>query len=235
MSVVAIIPARGGSKRLPRKNIRSFGGRPVIAYPIERALESSLFSNVVVSTDDDEIAEVAVQYGAEAPFKRPAELSDDYAGTTAVIAHATRWATETYSDVDLICCIYPATPFLMTSDLHRAHEIMRTEDWDYCLSACEFASPIFRSFQARADRGLEMFFPDRFSARSQDLPHALHDAGQFYFGGTQAWLAESPLFGARSTFVELPRWRVHDIDTPDDWRRAELVWTAMRSSDPSEI
>jgi N-acylneuraminate cytidylyltransferase len=229
MTILAVIPARGGSKRIPRKNIRVFAGRPMIAYPIGYALESGLFDKVIVSTDDDEVAGVAISHGAEAPFRRPAELSDDHAGTTAVIAHAARWAADTLGGVDLVCCIYPTTPFLVTDDLKRACDTMRTGGWDYCLSVCEYGSPIFRSFQARPDGGLQMFFPGKFPLRSQDLPRALHDAGQFYFGATEAWLSERPIFGPRSAFVELPRWRVHDIDTPDDWRRAELVWAAMQA------
>lgn len=229
MSALAVIPARGGSKRVPRKSIRSFAGRPVISYPIRYAIESGLFDNVIVSTDDGEIARIATECGAQVPFVRPAELADDHTGTLAVIAHATRWATEALSGIDLVCCIYPASPFLVVDDLRRAHGLMRGDTWDYCFSVCEYASPIFRSFRARPDGGLEMFFPEKFPMRSQDLPQALHDAGQFYFGTVRAWLEERPIFGARSTFVELPRWRVHDIDTPDDWRRAELVWHALQA------
>jgi pseudaminic acid cytidylyltransferase len=229
MSVVAVIPARSGSKRVPRKSIRLFAGRPMIAYPIGYALESGLFDKVIVSTDDDEIARIAREHGADVPFVRPAELADDHTGTLPVVAHAARWATATLADVDLICCIYPTSPFLVVDDLRRAHDTMRAGTWDYCFSVCEYGSPIFRSFRARPDGGLEMFFPDQFPVRSQDLPRALHDAGQFYVGTVPAWLEERPIFGPRSTFIELPRWRVHDIDTPDDWQRAELVWRALHT------
>lgn len=226
---LCVIPARGGSKRVPRKNIRDFDGRPMITYPITAAQESGLFDRIIVSTDDDEIASIARSGGAEVPFRRPAELADDHAGTIAVIAHATEWAIESGFKPSLVCCIYPATPFLVIDDLKQAHEAMLASRWDYCFSVCEYASPIFRSFEALPNGGLRMFFPDKFSERSQDLPHALHDAGQFYFGRPEAWLEARPLYGPHSSFVELPRWRVHDIDTPDDWLRAELVWRAIKA------
>lgn len=230
MSTIAIIPARGGSKRVPRKNIRPFAGRPVIAFPIQRAQESGIFDRIVVSTDDDEIADIATSLGADVPFRRPAELSDDYATTIPVIAHATDWVERNFGGVHQVCCLYPTTPFLMAEDLLAARNLLISGRWDYCFGACEYGSPIFRSFQRHADGGLEMFFPEKYSARSQDLPRALHDAGQFYFGKADAWLSNRPIFGIRSTVVELPRWRVHDIDTDDDWRRAELVWNALTSA-----
>lgn len=231
MSTIAVIPARGGSKRVPRKNVRSFAGRPVISYPIRCALASGIFDRVFVSTDDDEIAEIATRLGAEVPFRRPVELSDDYATTVPVIAHATEWAERNLGHVRHVCCIYPTTPFLMVEDLVDARNIMCAGRWDYCFGACEFGSPIFRSFERKQSGSLKMFFPDKYAARSQDLPRALHDAGQFYFGTTKAWLTNQAIFGPDSTVVELPRWRVHDIDTDDDWRRAELVWQALHSND----
>lgn len=220
---IAVIPARGGSKRIPRKNIKTFAGRPMIAWSITAALESGLFEHVIVSTDDPEIRAIAQQWGATVPFVRPAELSDDFTGTTAVIAHATQWACEQGWPVQAVCCIYATAPFLRTADLLRAQTLFATEKWAYVFTATEFAAPIFRSFQSLPQGGLEMFYPEHFGTRSQDLPQALHDAGQFYWGKTASWLQELPIFASHSHVLHIPRWRVQDIDTDADWRRAELL------------
>lgn len=224
---VAIIPARGGSKRIPRKNIREFCGKPMIAWSIEAARESSAFDRIIVSTDDQEIADVAQAWGAEAPFLRPADLSDDHTGTVEVIAHATDWAQKERWALDAVCCIYATAPFIRSDDIRNGLALLEEGDWDYCFTVTEYPSPIFRAFRETPDGGLEMFFPDKFTVRSQDLPEALHDAGQFYWGRPEAWLNHTPLFGPRSRPLRLPRWRVQDIDTEDDWRRAELIWRTL--------
>lgn len=228
---IAVIPARGGSKRIPRKNIKMFCGRAIIAWSIEAARESGLFEQIVVSTDDEEIAGVAESYGAEAPFRRPPDLSDDYTGTTEVIAHAVQWMLAEDWPVANVCCIYPTAPFVRASDLVAGLEKLHAGNWKYCFTATEYPSPIFRSIRENAAGGVEMFFPEHFKTRSQDLPRALHDAGQFYWGTAQSWKEQAPLFAITSTLVELPRWRVHDIDTQEDWERAELVWNALSSRD----
>ena len=191
---IAVIPARGGSKRIPRKNIKEFFGKPMIAWSIEAAKESKLFDHIIVSTDDAEIAEVARQWGAEVPFMRPAELADDYAGTTEVIAHATQWALDQGFDVDAVCCIYATAPFVQVKDLKRGLEALNSGGWAYSFTVTDYASPIFRSFKQTAAGGIEMFFPEHFSTRSQDLPTALHDAGQFYWGRPSAWLKGKRIF-----------------------------------------
>ena len=224
---ICIIPARGGSKRIPRKNIRSFCGKPMIAHSIEAARACGVFERIIVSTDDDEIADVAESWGAEVPFRRPESLSDDHAGTTEVIAHATAWAQEQGWSVDAVCCIYATAPFVQAEDLCTGLKMLEEGDWDYCFTATEYPSPIFRAFQETSDGGVEMFFPEKFSTRSQDLPEALHDAGQFYWGRPSAWMEQNRLFGPRSRTLRLPRWRVQDIDTEDDWKRAELIWQAV--------
>lgn len=223
MMKIAVIPARGGSKRIPRKNIKAFSGKPMIAWSIEAAKSSGLFDRIIVSTDDEEIAAVARGWGAEVPFMRPAELSNDYAATTAVIAHATQWALDQGLDVTAVCCIYATAPFVRTDDLKRGWDALSSGDWDYAFTVTDFAAPIFRSFKQTPEGGLEMFFPEHFSTRSQDLPIALHDAGQFYWGRPVAWLEGRRIFDRRSTPVLIPRWRVQDIDTPDDWERAEIL------------
>lgn len=220
---LAVIPARGGSKRIPRKNIKLFNGKPMIAWSIEAAKSSGLFEHIIVSTDDAEIAEVAKQWGAEVPFLRPEELSNDHAGTTPVIAHATQWAIDQAMDVEAVCCIYATAPFVQVDDLKRGWEALNSGDWDYAFTVTDFAAPIFRAFKETGTGGIEMFYPEHFATRSQDLPVALHDAGQFYWGRPAAWIEGKRIFDQRSKPVVIPRWRVQDIDTPDDWARAEIV------------
>jgi len=226
---LAVIPARGGSKRIPRKNIKNFCGKPMIAWSIEAAKSSGLFEHIIVSTDDAEIAEVAKQWGADAPFIRPAELSNDFAGTTEVVAHATQWAIVQKFEVEAVCCIYATAPFIQASDIIRGWDLICGGTWNYVFSATDYAAPIFRSFKQLKNGGIEMYFPENYGSRSQDLPNALHDAGQFYWGRPESWTDMKPDFDANSTVVVIPRWRVQDIDTHDDWRRAELMSNAIAS------
>jgi N-acylneuraminate cytidylyltransferase len=220
---IAVIPARGGSKRIPRKNIRDFCGRPMLAWSIDAARASTLFDHVLVSTDDREIATVARDWKAEVPFVRPDELSDDHAGTTEVVGHATSWALTNGWPLSAVCCIYATAPFVQPADLRRGLDALESGDWDFAFSVTEFPSSIFRSFRQLPEGGLEMYFPEQFQTRSQDLPIALHDAGQFYWGRPDAWVGHKPIFGRRSVPVFIPHWRVQDIDSEDDWRRAELL------------
>lgn len=220
---VAIIPARGGSKRIPRKNIREFCGKPMIAWSIGVAKESGLFDCIAVSTDDDEIAQIAKQWGADVPFRRPADLADDHTGTTQVIAHAAQWSRDQGWDVSAVCCIYATAPFINVADIQRGMLALETGKWQYTFAATEFAAPIFRAFKQRPDGGVQMFFPEHFSTRSQDLPLALHDAGQFYWGRVSAWIEGLRIFASHSLPIAVPRWRVHDIDNEDDWIRAEIA------------
>jgi len=220
---IAIIPARGGSKRIPHKNIKPFCGKPMIAWSIEAAISTSLFTHIIVSTDNSKIAEVARQYGAEVPFTRPDELSDDYTGTTEVITHATHWALDKGFKIDTVCCIYATAPLIQVEDIRRGLKILNTGNWAYSFTATEFSSPIFRSFKKTSSGGIKMFFPEHFSTRSQDLPTALHDAGQFYWGRPSAWLEGKQIFAPHSAPVIIPRWRVQDIDTEEDWKQAEII------------
>lgn len=199
----------------------------MIAHSIAAACESNLFDRILVSTDDCEIAEVAKALGAEVPFLRPVELSNDFAGTTDVIAHATQWMLDQQWPVEAVCCLYATAPFVRVEDLTRGLVALQSGPWAYAFTVTEFAAPIFRSFHLHPDGGLEMFFPDQFSTRSQDLPMALHDAGQFYWGGPTAWVERKRIFDRHSFPVIIPRWRVQDIDTEADWRRAELMMKAI--------
>jgi pseudaminic acid cytidylyltransferase len=200
----------------------------MIAWTIEMARASGLFDHVIVSTDDREIGAVAVQWGADFPFVRPAELADDHAGTTEVVAHATRWALDAGWPLDAVCCVYPTAPFIEMKDLERGLAALVSGDWAFAIAATDFAAPIFRSFRQREDGGIEMFFPDHFATRSQDLPRALHDAGQFYWGRPSAWIEGRRVFDRWSVPILIPRWRVQDIDEPDDWVRAEMMFAQLR-------
>lgn len=225
---VAVIPARGGSKRIPRKNIKEFCGKPMIAYSIEAAIKSCCFDRVIVSTDDIEIAEVARAYGAEVPFIRPEELSNDYASTIPVIQHSANWLLEQDYDPKLICCLYATAPFVTADAIKQGLQQLEDTSAAYAFSATSYAFPIQRAFKIKPSLGVEMFEPEQFNTRSQDLEEAYHDAGQFYWGTTDAWLTEKVIFGPESTPVILPRHRVQDIDTPEDWQRAELLFKAMQ-------
>jgi len=227
---IAVIPARGGSKRIPRKNIKHFCGKPMIAMSIEAAKASGLFDRILVSTDDTEIAEVAKQWGAEVPFMRPREISNDYVGTTEVIAHATRWAVEKGWSMNAVCCIYATAPLVQVDDIKRGLRALESGNWEYAFTATDYAAPIFRSFKQCSDGRIEMFFPDQFSSRSQDLPTALHDAGQFYWGHPSAWIEGKLIFDRHSVPIIIPRWRVQDIDNEDDWVRAEFIYKQLETS-----
>jgi N-acylneuraminate cytidylyltransferase len=227
---LAVIPARGGSKRIPRKNIKSIGGKPMIAWPIGAAHRTGLFDRIVVSTDDEEIASIARKYGAEVPFMRPAELSDDYTGTSLVIAHAIKWHLKHDFEPIEICCIYATAPFLRSEDIKLGQKTLDQSDVDFAFSVTSYAFPIQRALKLNADGRIEMFDETNFQMRSQDLPYAYHDAGQFYWGTRDAWISGKPIFGPKSAPVFLPRYRVQDIDTPEDWEQAELMMEVLRKN-----
>jgi N-acylneuraminate cytidylyltransferase len=228
---IAIVPARGGSKRIPGKNLRDFAGKPMLAHPLAVALDSGLFDRVIVSTDDEAIADAARRFGAEVPFLRPAGLADDFTGTGAVVRHAIQALG--LESLEAACCIYATAALLDSADLRRGWELLRDGRWDYVLAATPFPAPVQRGFVQEAGGGLRMLFPDQFGTRSQDLPEVLHDAGQFYWGRARAWLDAGAVFGKDSTVVRLPRWRVQDIDTEEDWRRAEAMVLALRAGSPA--
>ncbi len=224
---LAVIPARGGSKRIPRKNVRPFFGRPMIAWSIEAARDSGCFDRIIVSTDDDEIASVAEAQGAEAPFRRPAALSDDYTGTSSVIAHATAWCKQASVDVSSVCCIYATAPFIQAQDLRDAYNTLEKQGCDFVFSVTSYAFPIQRAIRLTSSGRVEMFHPENFAVRSQDLEEAYHDAGQFYWGTASAWLEQRPIYSSGTVPFILPRYRVQDIDTLEDWERAELMFSTL--------
>ena len=226
---LAVIPARGGSKRIPRKNIKLFCGKPMIAWSSEAALLSGCFSQVAVSTDDAEIAEIARQYGAQVPFMRPAELSDDHTGTTAVIAHAIDWFAAQGQAPSQVCCLYATAPFVSADDLRRGLTVLTETGSDYAFSVASYAFPIQRAIRINEKCRVEMFNSEHFNTRSQDLEEAYHDAGQFYWGRADAWLQGRMIFSPAAAPVILPRHRVQDIDTPEDWTRAEWMFNVLQA------
>lgn len=234
MTNVAIIPARGGSKRIPRKNIRAFLGKPIIAYVIDEARESGLFDRILVSTDDSEIAAVAESHGAEAPFVRPPELSDDHAGTTPVIQHAIEWLQQCGTPVDYACCIYPTAPFLTASILTEAFDTLRESGKDYAFSVARFRYPIQRALKRTPTGGVTPFQPEFIPCRSQDLEPAFHDAGQFYWGKVEAFLKGLPMFSDAAAPIMLPDHRVMDIDDELDWQQAEWMYRALQLMEGNE-
>lgn len=224
---LAIIPARGGSKRIPRKNVKMFCGKPMIAWSIEVAIRSNCFDRILVSTDDDEIAQVAKNYKAEVPFIRPSGLADDYIGTIPVIAHAIQWQQQNGKIPQLVCCIYATAPFVTTGDLKSGKDALENTGACYAFSVTSYASPIQRAIRIKDNGRVEMFNPEQFNIRSQDLEDTYHDAGQFYWGQASAWLAGKPIFSEDAVPIILPRHRVQDIDTLEDWTRAEQMFRVL--------
>lgn len=229
---IAIIPARGGSKRIPRKNIKAFCGQPMLAYPIKAALNSGVIDRVIVSTDDAEIADIARQYGAEVPFFRPAELADDYTGTTDVIRHTLQALLKHGVQPQYCCCLYATTPLLQPVFLQQAlATLMSNQNTEFVFAAARFSFPIQRALLQTAAGGIVPFDPASISKRSQDLPPTYHDAGQFYWGATASWLnPNSRVFSERSRMYVLPDHLVQDIDTLDDWQRAEVLYQLLQQS-----
>lgn len=228
---VAIIPARGGSKRIARKNLKAFDGVPMIAHSIRTALASGLFGRVLVSTDDEEIAEVARAHGAEVPFMRPQALADDFTGTTPVVQHALRALQAAGQLPAYACCLYATAPLLQTRFLQQGWRALQEQpDKAYAFSLCSFGFPVQRALALTAQGGLAPLYPEFIAARSQDLVPAYQDAGQFYWGRSDAWLRGDAVFSERSLPVILPRHLVQDIDTEEDWLRAEYLYAALKAS-----
>ncbi len=220
MNAVAIIPARGGSKRIPRKNIRDFGGRPILSYPVQAALESGLFTRVLVSTDDAEVAAVARQYGAEV-VDRPAELADDHARLRDVMTHEAKRLCVP-DGPEFICYLLATAVFVSVDILKQGATIMNEGRFDHALTAMPFPAPVQRAFVRTPGGGTRMFMPEMYTIRSQDLEEAYHDAGQCYWGRTHCFLdAGADYFNERTAVIPMDRRLAVDIDTPEDWEIAE--------------
>jgi pseudaminic acid cytidylyltransferase len=226
---IAIIPARGGSKRIPRKNIKDFCGKPMISYSINAALSTGFFDKVIVSTDDPEIADISKTFGAEVPFVRPSELSNDFTTTVPVIKHAIEWVSTNIANVDYACCIYATAPFVQSQDIVRAYDTLINDNIQgYVFTATTFPFPIQRAFKLNKDGFVCMFNPENYNTRSQDLEEAFQDAGQFYWGASDTFKQDKIFFSTDSKAFVLPRHQVQDIDTLEDWRRAELMFKAFK-------
>jgi pseudaminic acid cytidylyltransferase len=223
---IAVIPARGGSKRIPRKNIKPFGGKPMIAYAIQAARDSGLFEHVVVSTDDDEIAAVAQAHGASLPFRRPAHLADDQTVTVPVIAHAAQWFVDQGHAVDAVCCIYPCVPLLRAADLQGAYAMFKERGADYVYPVVGFHSSPWRAMTKPEHGPMQFVYPEYELTRTQDLPKCYFDAGQFYWGKTAAWTSGLRMHSHGHGY-EVEGHRIVDIDTHEDWARAELIARAL--------
>ena len=221
---IAIIPARSGSKRIPYKNIKTFKGKPIIFWALKTIINSKLFDKIIVSTDSKKIAKIGKKFKAEVPFIRPKSISNDFASTTDVMKHSINWLQLKKISPKYICCIYPTAAFMSLKDLSDGYKKIRTNKWNYVFSAGKFNSSIFRSFKNNNLKGLKMIFPKFYNKRTQDIEETFFDAGQFYWGKTEAWKKSKPIFSKHSTLIEIPRWRIHDIDTIDDWKVAEKMW-----------
>ncbi|RPA50717.1 pseudaminic acid cytidylyltransferase [Shewanella vesiculosa] len=226
---IALIPARGGSKRIPRKNIKLFHGKPIIAYSIEAAIASGCFDKIIVSTDDAEIAKVAQQYGAEVPFMRPGSIADDYATTMDVIKHAIGWYKAHDVEVEALCCMYATAPFLTAELICAGYEALSIGSFQYAFSAAVYDYPIQRAFKLNANGSAEMLMPEYVNTRTQDLDTAYYDAAQFYWGLPDAFLTGLSMFSEHSYAVIIPSSHVQDIDTEDDWSKAERKYASLSS------
>jgi len=225
---IAIIPARGGSKRIPRKNIKEFFGKPMIAWSIEVAKTSGLFDHIIVSTDDKEISTIANDWGAETPFVRPDELANDYTATVHVIAHGIQECRNIGWHFDYVCCIYPSAPFLQIEDLKGTFALLSKSNSDYSFPVTEFPSAIQRALKRKDGGKMEPFYPEYEPTRTQDLEIAYHDAGQFYWGKANSWL-DNPKIHSNAVGYVIPNWRSVDIDTPEDWLRAEVIYKLFQN------
>ena len=225
---IAIIPARGGSKRIPRKNIKLFDGKPMIAHAISAAESSGLFEHIIVSTDDEEISHIAREWGAETPFVRPKNLANDYSETVPVIRHGIQTCRALGWNFEYVCCIYPGVPFIQTDDLKGSLALLIEAKADYCFPVTEFPSVIQRALRRLENGKMEPFYPQFEATRTQDFEPAYHDAGQFYWGKPTAWLQNASIHSSGVGYI-LPNWRVVDIDTPEDWVRAEMLFKSIPS------
>ena len=225
---IAVIPARGGSKRIPRKNIKLFHGLPVIAYAIKVAKESGVLDEVFVSTDDEEIAEVAESFGAVIPWIRAKDLSGDNATTVSVMQDAVNKLRLNLNGLENVCCIYPATPLLKPSFITQGLKVLEDGGWDYVLSATQAGTPPERFFSLGVTKRIEMHFPQYEATRTQDFSLSYHDAGQFYWGRKSSWESGMPVFSSTSTIIEIPSALSVDIDTLDDWHQAERLFELQR-------
>jgi pseudaminic acid cytidylyltransferase len=225
---IAIIPARGGSKRIPGKNIKPFAGKPIIAHSIEVAKRAGVFDRIIVTTDSKEIAEVARRFGGETPFMRPPELSDDHTPTAPVVAHCLEWLVEHGAPAQYACCIYATAPFVQAAYIRQGCKLLSSHGVASVFSVTSFPFPIFRALKIEDNGHLSMFWPEYEMTRSNDLTEAYHDAGQFYWLNVDRFLQDRKIYTPDALPVVLPRYLVQDIDTAEDWETAEHMYKALQ-------
>lgn len=221
---IAIVPARIGSKRIPKKNIKTFFGKPIIYWTIKKLLESKLFDRVIVSTDSEQIKKIAIKYNAEVPFIRPKKLANDHTDTLKVIAHAINKIKNNSDKINFVCCVYPTSLFLNIKDLRKGYKKIKSNKFDFVFSACKSDFNILRSFNLNENDKVKMLFPEEYKTRSQDAEQIYHDAAQFYWGTSDAWLNENSIFNENSTFIEIDKSFYCDIDEIKDWKKAETLY-----------
>lgn len=226
MSNLAIIPARSGSKRIPLKNIKPFLGKPIIAYSIEAAIQSGLYAEVMVSTDDNNIAEIAKDYGATVPFFRSPQTANDFAHLGDVVEEVLLMYKKTGKWFDNVCCLLATAPFITTHRLSEAYQLMLNKQYDSVFPIVRFSYPIQRALRLK-DEKVSMFYPENFSKRSQDLEPSYHDSGQFYWIKTEAFLKHKRLFTSNSGAIIIPETEVQDIDSEEDWKLAEIKYKLL--------
>jgi N-acylneuraminate cytidylyltransferase len=224
--IIAVIPARGGSKRIKKKNIKKFLNRPIISYPIKEIQRSKLFDKIIVSTDNKEITKISKKIGAEVLFRRPKKLSGDYATTQEVIIHAAKWLTNNNYKPSIICCIYPTSVFASYDDLKKSYKLFLKNKYNFIISATNYTYPIQRAFYKKKDGTIKMFQPKNYFKRSQDLKKSYHDAAQFYWGTYDTWLYKKNLFDKKTKAYLIPQLKVRDIDNIEDWKIAEKIYLA---------
>ena len=228
---LCVIPARGGSRRIPRKNIKDFHGKPMIAYAIEAAKSSNLFNKIIVSTDDIEIAGISESYGAEIPFMRPDEQANDHASTTEAVAHAINECEKAGLTPKLVCCIYPCVPMIQIGDIQTALQLLESSSGaEYAFPIVEFPSAIQRCLRRDANGMISSFYSENQQTRTQELEPAYYDAGQFYWGYRDSWRQNARIHNSGVGLL-IPGWRVVDIDTVEDWRRAEVLFTCLNEKE----
>ncbi len=225
---IAIIPARGGSKRIPKKNIKFFHGVPMLEICIRKLQQTNVFDRIIVSTDSREIADVADNAGAEIPFLRSHELSDDYSDTRSVILDVIKRLEKEIESVDLVACVYPCIPLISVTEIKNIYHMALNNQKGYTFPVASFPYPVQRALYLNKRRNVEMLFPEHYSSRSQDLAETFHDAGCMYFATPQVWRQSSKIFSSMSRGVPIPRYMVQDIDTPEDWMHAELLYKMIK-------
>lgn len=228
---LAIIPARGGSRRIKNKNIKLFFNKPIIYWSIKAAKQSKLFDKIIVSTDSKKIANICKKYNIEIPFLRPKTLSNDKVSTIKVIKHALIWFKKKGVFFDRVCCIYPASPFISKKIIKKALKLLKIKRKSFAFTVSSYPHPIQRALKIKKNGYLKPVWPSNVNIRSQKFENRYHDAGQFYWGTFDSFMKNKNFFIKNSIPIYIPRYLCHDIDTLEDWKKAELVFKSLKIND----